>query len=120
MKGKMAPGVASWEERAISGKDHSWCKGPVVKISVVCSRKKGKKSQRTKSIAVFVGQSLKQAFHNQQARQQDFPIRAAHRQGRSFADSGMFLLRRMSGMLFLSGRALPVLSDENRLSSSTS
>lgn len=91
-----------------------------MEISVVCCRKKGKKSQQTESTAVFVGQSLKPAFYKQQARQGDFPIRTAHHQGCSFDDAGMFLLSRMSGMLFLSGLALPVLSDETRLSSSTS
>lgn len=63
---------------------------------------------------------MEPAFYKQQACQQDFPIRTAHRQGCSFDDSGMPLLSRMSGMLFPSGLALPVLSNETRLSSCTS
>lgn len=72
MEDKMVSGVAGSAERAISGKNHSWGKGTAVEISVVCCRKKGKKSQQPESTAVFVGQSLKPAFYKQQAASKTF------------------------------------------------
>lgn len=120
MGGKMAPSVATSGEGEISLKDHSECKGPAVEVNFLCSGKRVKGSWNTRSTVVFVGKTLKPAFYKQQACQQDFAIRTAHRQGRSSYDSGMSLLRRMPGMLSLSGLALPVLSNETRLSSCTS
>lgn len=120
MGGKMAPSVATSGEREISLKDHSKCKGPEEEVNVLCSGKRQKGSQNTRSTTVFVGKTLEPAFYKQQACQQDFAIRTAHRQGCCFHDSGMSLLRRMPGMLSLSGLALPVLSNETRLSSCTS
>lgn len=115
--GKMAPSVATSGEREISLKVHSKCKDPAVEVSLLCSGKREEGS--TRSTTVFVGKTLELAY-KQQACQQDFAIRTAHRQGRSFNDFGMSLLRRMPGMLSLSGLALPVLSNETRLSSCTS